>query len=303
MADAFSLEGLVKRFGDVLAVEDVSVRVAPGEVVALLGPNGAGKSTTIDMLLGLTRPDAGQVRVAGLSAAEAMDRGMVGAMAQNGTLLRDATVAELVGLFASLHRNPLPIREVLKRAGVTEYANRRCGKLSGGEQQRVRFALALVGDPDLLVLDEPTAAMDVDGRRRFWASMREYTETGRTVLFATHYLAEAEDYADRVVLMRHGRVVADGPVGEVRAAVAGRVLRAVIPNATRDTEAALATLPGVSRAVLRAGHAELSCADSDAAIRGLLREFPLAANIEITAVGLEEAFIALTADVEEGALR
>ncbi|MFC3450862.1 ABC transporter ATP-binding protein [Amycolatopsis speibonae] len=303
MADAFSLEGLVKRFGDVLAVDDVSVRVAPGEVVALLGPNGAGKSTTIDMLLGLTRPDAGQVRVAGLSAAEAMDRGMVGAMAQNGTLLRDATVAELVGLFASLHRDPLPTREVLKRAGVTEYANRRCGKLSGGEQQRVRFALALVGDPDLLVLDEPTAAMDVDGRRRFWASMREYTETGRTVLFATHYLAEAEDYADRVVLMRHGGVVADGPVGEVRAAVAGRVLRAVVPNATRDTEAALAALPGVSRAVLRAGHAELSCADSDAAIRGLLREFPLAANIEITAVGLEEAFIALTADVEEGASR
>jgi len=300
MADAFSLEGLVKRFGDVLAVDDVSVRVAPGEVVALLGPNGAGKSTTIDMLLGLSRPDAGQVRVAGLSAAEAMDRGMVGAMAQNGTLLRDATVAELVGLFASLHRNSLPVREVLERAGVTEYANRRCGKLSGGEQQRVRFALALVGDPDLLVLDEPTAAMDVDGRRRFWASMREYTGTGRTVLFATHYLAEAEDYADRVVLMRHGKVVADGPVGEVRAAVAGRVLRAVVPEAT---EAALAALPGVSRAVLRARHAELSCADSDAAIRGLLREFPLAANIEITAVGLEEAFIALTADETEGALR
>jgi len=303
MADAFSLEGLVKRFGDVLAVDDVSVRVAPGEVVALLGPNGAGKSTTIDMLLGLTRPDAGQVRVAGVSATEAMDRGTVGAMAQNGTLLRDATVAELVGLFASLHRNPLPTREVLKRAGVTEYANRRCGKLSGGEQQRVRFALALVGDPDLLVLDEPTAAMDVDGRRRFWASMREYTETGRTVVFATHYLAEAEDYADRVVLMRHGRVVADGPVGEVRAAVAGRVLRAVVPNATHDTEAALAALPGVSRAVLRAGRAELSCADSDLAIRGLLREFPDAANIEITAVGLEEAFIALTADVTEGVSR
>ncbi|GAB3739046.1 ABC transporter ATP-binding protein [Amycolatopsis oliviviridis] len=303
MADAFSLEGLVKRFGDVLAVDDVSVRVAPGEVVALLGPNGAGKSTTIDMLLGLTRPDSGQVRVAGVSAAEAMDRGTVGAMAQNGTLLRDATVAELVGLFASLHRNPLPTREVLKRAGVTEYANRRCGKLSGGEQQRVRFALALVGDPELLVLDEPTAAMDVEGRRRFWASMREYTETGRTVLFATHYLAEAEDYADRVVLMRHGRVVADGPVGEVRAAVAGRMLRAVIPDATQDTEAALAALPGVSRAVLRAGHAELSCADSDLAIRALLREFPRAVNIEITAMGLEEAFIALTTDAPEGALR
>ena len=297
---AFVLDGLAKRFGEVRAVDGVSVEVRRGEVVALLGPNGAGKSTTIDMLLGLTKPDAGEVRVGGGSPREAVDQGLLGAMMQNGALLPDVTVGEIVALVVSTHRNPLPAGEVLARAGLTELAKRRCGKLSGGERQRVRFALALAGDPQLLVLDEPTAAMDVDGRRAFWAAIREFADTGRTVLFATHYLAEAEDYADRVVLMRHGSVVADGPVAEVRAAVGGRVLKAVVPGAT---EAELAALPGVTSAQVRGGRAELACADSDTAIRGLLAAHPLAADIEITALGLEEAFLALTADEPEGALR
>lgn len=290
---AFALRGLTKRFGRVTAVSGVSVEVARGEVVALLGPNGAGKSTTVDMLLGLTAPDAGEVAVAGGSPREAVDRGLVGAMMQNGALLPDVTVGEIVGLVVSTHANPLPAAEVIARAGLGHLVKRRCGKLSGGERQRVRFALALAGDPRLLVLDEPTAAMDVDGRRAFWAAIREFAATGRTVLFATHYLAEAEDYADRVVLMRHGTVVADGPVAEVRAAVSGRVLKAVVPGAT-ETE--LALLPGVTSAQVRAGRAELACADSDAAIRALLTAHPDAADIEITALGLEEAFLALTAE-------
>ncbi|WP_290060014.1 ABC transporter ATP-binding protein [Amycolatopsis solani] len=290
---AFALHGLTKRFGRVTAVGGVSVEVARGEVVALLGPNGAGKSTTVDMLLGLTKPDAGEVTVAGGSPRQAVDRGLVGAMMQNGALLPDVTVGEIVDLVVSTHAKPLPAAEVLARAGLTDLVKRRCGKLSGGERQRVRFALALAGDPQLLVLDEPTAAMDVDGRRAFWAAIREFAATGRTVLFATHYLAEAEDYADRVVLMRHGAVVADGPGAEVRAAVSGRVLKAVVPGAT---EADLAALPGVTSVQLRAGRAELACADSDAAVRALLTAHPLAADIEIAALGLEEAFLALTAE-------
>jgi ABC-2 type transport system ATP-binding protein len=297
---AFALHGLTKRFGRITAVDGVSVEVAHGEVVALLGPNGAGKSTTIDMLLGLTQPDAGRVVVAGGSPREAVDRGLIGAMVQNGALLPDVTVGEIVALIVSTHANPLPAAEVLARAGLAHLVKRRCGKLSGGERQRVRFALALAGDPQVLVLDEPTAAMDVDGRRAFWAAIREFAGTGRTVLFATHYLAEAEDYADRVVLMRHGEVVADGPVAEVRAAVSGRVLKAVVPGAT---EAELAVLPGVTSVQLRAGRAELACADSDAAVRALLTAYPLAAGVEIAALGLEEAFLALTADETEGALR
>ncbi|MDT7798564.1 MAG: type transport system ATP-binding protein [Actinomycetota bacterium] len=295
---AFTLHGLTKRFGQVTAVDGVTVEVTHGEVVALLGPNGAGKSTTVDMLLGLTKPDAGEVTVAGGTPREAVDRGLLGAMMQNGALLPDATVGEIVDLVVSTHAKPLPAAEVIARAGLGNLVKRRCGKLSGGERQRVRFALALAGDPQLLVLDEPTAAMDVDGRRAFWTAIREFTATGRTVLFATHYLAEAEDYADRVVLMRHGAVVADGPVAEVRAAVSGRVLKAAVPGAT---EADLAALPGVTTVQLRAGRAELACADSDAAIRALLAAHPRAADIEITALGLEEAFLALTADETEGA--
>ena len=290
---AFALHGLTKRFGQVTAVGGVSVEVARGEVVALLGPNGAGKSTTVDLLLGLTKPDAGEVTVAGGSPREAVDRGLVGAMMQNGALLPDATVGEIVGLIVSTHENPLPAEEVIARAGLEKLVKRRCGKLSGGERQRVRFALALAGDPQLLVLDEPTAAMDVDGRRAFWAAIREFAADGRTVLFATHYLAEAEDYADRVVLMRHGVVVADGPVAEVRAAVSGRVLKAVVPGAT---DADLGRLPGVTSVQLRGGRAELACADSDTALRALLAAHPETSDIEITALGLEEAFLALTAE-------
>ncbi|GLY44453.1 ABC transporter ATP-binding protein [Amycolatopsis sp. NBRC 101858] len=295
---AFALHGLTKRFGRVTAVDGVSVEVAHGQIVALLGPNGAGKSTTVDMLLGLTKPDAGEVTVAGGSPRAAVDRGLLGAMMQNGALLPDVTVGEIVGLVVSTHAQPLPAAEVIARAGLQNLVKRRCGKLSGGERQRVRFALALAGNPDLLVLDEPTAAMDVDGRRAFWAAIREFAATGRTVLFATHYLAEAEDYADRVVLMRHGAVVADGAVAEVRAAVSGRVLKAVVPGAG---ESDLADLPGVTTVQLRAGRAELACADSDAAIRALLAKYPRATDIEITALGLEEAFLALTADETEGA--
>ncbi|MBN9744544.1 ABC transporter ATP-binding protein [Amycolatopsis sp. A1MSW2902] len=300
MTEAFRLTGLVKQFKQVRAVDGVSVAVRRGEVVALLGPNGAGKSTTIDMLLGLASPDEGSVRVFGGSPRAALDSGRLAAMVQNGFLLRDVTPAELVELHRSMFENPLPAKEVYARAGIGEFAKRRCGKLSGGQLQRVRYALALTGDPELLVLDEPTAALDVDARREFWASMHEFTAAGRTVLFATHYLAEAEDYADRVVLMRHGKVVADGAVDEVRANVSGRVIRAVVQGARPE---ALAALDGVARARVQGDRTELACTDSDLAIRALLTAFPQASSIEITSAGLEEAFLALTSDEPQGALR
>ena len=289
---AVTLAGLHKSYGDVHAVDGVDLVIAPGEVVALLGPNGAGKSTTVDLLLGLTAPDRGEVTVFGQSPRQAIVTGTIGAMLQNGSLLDDATVAEAVGLVAALHRAPLPVAEALARADIADLAKRSCTKLSGGQKQRVRFALALICDPDLLVLDEPTVAMDVETRRQFWRGMREYTDSGRTVLFATHYLEEAQEYADRVVLMRSGRVVADGSVAEVRATVSGRTLRAVVPGATR---AALEGLPGVRAVELRGDAVELACADSDAALRALLARWPAAHDVEITAVGLEDAFLALTA--------
>jgi len=287
------LTGLHKSYGDVHAVAGVDLVIAPGEVVALLGPNGAGKSTTVDMLLGLTRPDAGAVTVFGSAPHDAVATGAIGAMLQGGALLDDATVGETVGMVASLHRKPMPVAEALRRSGIEDLASRRCNKLSGGQKQRARFAVALVSDPDLLVLDEPTAAMDVQSRREFWKSMHGFTSSGRTVLFATHYLEEAETYADRVVLMRAGRIVADGSVAEVTALVSGRVIRAAVPGAA---QAALAALPAVTEVELRPTHAAISSSDSDQTLRALLATYPRAHDIEVTAMGLEGAFLSLTSD-------
>jgi ABC-2 type transport system ATP-binding protein len=298
LAAGLRIRGLAKSYGPVNAVAGIDLDIVAGETVALLGPNGAGKSTAIDMLLGLTRPDAGEVAVFGRSPEQAVRAGLVGAMLQSGGLISEVSVRELLVLAASLYRKPMPVDEVLERADLTELADRRTTKLSGGQTQRVRFALALVPDPELLVLDEPTAAMDVESRRRFWASMRQLTEAGRTVLFATHYLEEADQYADRVVLLAGGRVVADGPATAIKAVVGGRTIRVTLPGAA---EAALAALPGVS-AVERHGDAvRLACTDSDLALRALLAAEPTARDIEVGGADLEDAFVALTSPTASAA--
>ncbi len=296
------LAGLSKSFagphGQIRAVRGIDLRIAAGETVALLGPNGAGKSTTIDMLLGLLAPDAGTVSVFGRPPRDAVAQGRVGAMLQTGDLIRDLSVRELVAMMAALYPAPLDIDQVLELTGVQEIADQRTQKLSGGQSQRVRFAVALVSNPQLLVLDEPTVAMDVEGRRSFWKTMRAFAAGGRTIVFATHYLEEADAYADRAVLMAHGEIVADGPTTEIKAMVGLRTIRATLPDV--DAEA-LAALPGVSDAERRGEAVVLSCADSDAAIRALLAAFPDARDIEIAAAGLEQAFLTLTAeqDAEE----
>ena len=226
---ALLLRGLVKSWhgpgGPVHAVRGIDLTIERGETVALLGPNGAGKSTTIDMILGLARPDAGGVTVLGGTPRETIDAGRIGAMLQTGALIRDLSVRELVGMMASLYPHPLDVEEVLELTGLQEAARLRTQKLSGGQTQRARFAVALVSDPDLLVLDEPTVALDVDGRRAFWSAMRAFAARGKTILFATHYLEEADAQADRAVLMAGGRIVADGPTTEIKARVGTRTIR------------------------------------------------------------------------------
>jgi ABC-2 type transport system ATP-binding protein len=291
------LRGLAKSFpgpdGAIEAVRDVDVEISAGETVALLGPNGAGKSTTIDMLLGLLAPDRGSVSVFGSSPSEAVARGGVGAMLQTGALIRDLSVRELIAMMASLYPAPMDVEEVLELTGVAEIAAQRTQKLSGGQTQRVRFAVALVSNPELLVLDEPTVAMDVEGRRGFWTTMRAFAARGKTIVFATHYLEEADAYADRAVLMARGRIVADGPTTEIKAMVGTRTIRATLPGVDLD---ALASLAGVSAAERHGEVVILSCTDSDAAIRTLLADHPQARDIEITAAGLEQAFLELTVD-------
>ena len=296
------LRGLVKTYRsgarEIRAVRGIDVSVTAGETVALLGPNGAGKSTTIDMLLGLAAPDRGTVSVFGGEASAAVDAGRVGAMLQTGSLLRDLTVRELVAMIASLYPKPLELDPLLHLTGIAEIAGQRTQKLSGGQAQRVRFAIALVGDPELLVLDEPTVGMDVESRRAFWATMRELATRGRTVLFATHYLDEADAFADRVVLLARGSVVADGPPTEIKAMVGSRTIRATLPSVSvADLEA----LPGVTHAERHGESVQLVCSDSDQAIRALLHGFPAAVDIEIAGAGLEEAFLELTAGEDEEA--
>jgi ABC-2 type transport system ATP-binding protein len=292
------LSGLVKSYGAVRAVRGVDISVAAGETVALLGPNGAGKSTTIDMLLGLLAPDGGTVSVFGKTPSAAIHAGSVGAMLQTGALLRDLSVRELVAMMASLYPKPLALDDVLELAGLTEIADKRTQKLSGGQTQRVRFAVALISNPELLVLDEPTAALDVEGRHAFWAAMREFAARGKTIVFATHYLEEADAYADRVVLMAFGKIVADGPPTEIKAMVGTRTIRATLPGADL---AVLSALDGVSHADRHGGLVILNCSDSDAAIRSLLARFPDARDIEISGAGLEEAFLQLTGGDDEDA--
>ena len=291
-----ALQGLAKSFdgerGPVHAVRGIDVAVEPGETVALLGPNGAGKSTTIDMMLGLLEPDEGTAYVFGASPREAVASGRIGAMLQSGALIRDLTVRELISMVASLYPRPLGVDEAIAITGIEGIADRLTQKLSGGETQRARFAAALVSNPDLLVLDEPTVAMDVEARRAFWATMRGFASRGRTVLFATHYLEEADAYADRIILMADGRIVADGPPTEIKAMVGRRHIRATLPEAE---VAALESLPGVAHAERRGEAVFLNCSDSDAAIRGLLARYPDASDIEITGAGLEDAFVELTA--------
>jgi ABC-2 type transport system ATP-binding protein len=300
---AVQLNGIEKTFrspsGPVRAVRGVDIAINPGEVVALLGPNGAGKSTTIDVLLGLTKPDAGTATLFGRDPQAAIKEGQVAGMLQIGSLLRDLTVRELVTVIASLYPRPLGVDEVIDLVGIERIADRRTQKLSGGETQRARFALALVTNPDLLVLDEPTAAMDVEGRHDFWTTMRAFAERGKTVLFATHYLEEADMYADRAVLMARGKVVVDGPTTEIKARVGTRTIRATLPGASL---ALLSHLPGVATAEGRGEAIVLRCTDSDVAIRALIERFPRIRDIEISGAGFEEAFLELTrADEEEEA--
>ena len=196
---AVHLKGVRKTFGSVVAVDHVDLEMSRGEVAALLGPNGAGKSTTVDLLLGLTSPDRGSTTVLGLEPHKAVEQGLVGAMLQSGGMPPDVRVGDLVRVVSALHVHPLPAEEALERAGAVELKGRRVPQLSGGQLQRLRLALALLPDPQLLVLDEPTSAMDVASRRSFWSDLTDWGADGRSLLFTTHHLEEADAYADRVV--------------------------------------------------------------------------------------------------------
>jgi ABC-2 type transport system ATP-binding protein len=290
--EAISVEGVAKSYGDVRAVESLSLRVAAGQVVAVLGPNGAGKSTTVGMMLGLIEPDAGRVEVFGKTPIEAAAAGFVGAMLQNGELVPNLTVREIVGFVRGLYPDPMPLDEVLELAGLTDLANRRTGRLSGGQAQRVRFAMAIAGGPRVLVLDEPTAALDVESRRAFWVGMRAYAAGGRTILFATHHLEEADENADRVVVVARGRIVADGTPAEIKQLAGGRAVRFRLGD---QPAAGLRRLPEVTAVEVDGEVATLHTADPDTVVAALYGTGLTVRDLEITTPALEDAFLSLTA--------
>jgi ABC-2 type transport system ATP-binding protein len=290
-----SFTGAVRTFGDVRAVDGVSLRIGRGETVALLGRNGAGKSTAISLLLGLGAPDEGRVELFGAPPGQAVRAGLVGAMLQEARAVPRVTVRELVTFVAGRYPEPLPVARVLELAGVTELAGRRVDRLSGGQTQRVRFAVALAGNPSLLVLDEPTAALDVEARRVFWDAMRAYARGGRTVLFSTHYLEEADAYADRILVLDRGRIVADGTGEELRHAAGGSLV--AFDLAGRGT-AGLELLPGVRSVEVRGDRARLRTDDSDATVIALA-ELGAVRGLEVAPASLDEAFLALTGASDE----
>lgn len=212
---ALQATSIEQSFGTVKALRGVSLTLYPGEVVALLGVNGAGKSTLLDIALGLAKPKSGHISIYGMSPREAVRRSLVGAMLQSGAIPREGSVRSTIELVTSMYDNPVPTDVLLERTGLSNLGRRLLSKLSGGEMQRVRLALALAGDPDFLILDEPTSGMDALARRRFWDMMRAETATGRTLLFATHYLTEARKEADRIVIIDEGSIVLDAPTEEV----------------------------------------------------------------------------------------
>ncbi|WP_316670291.1 ABC transporter ATP-binding protein [uncultured Propionibacterium sp.] len=278
--------------GRIEAVKDVSLTVRAGEIVALLGPNGAGKSTTIDMILGLTRPDAGSVRVFGGAPLEASRSGRTAVVAQSGGLLADSTVYQTMRVLAALYPEP-DIGSCMDRAGIIDLADRQVAKCSGGEQQRLRFALALLPDPDLLILDEPTAGMDVQARHDFWREIRVEAQAGRTIVFATHYLEEVDEFADRVVLIKEGRVIADDSTDAIRTAAGGCVVSAELAHGAL----ARIGLPGTRLLEERAGRTYLHNRDSDALARRLLELG--GREIRVVPRSLDDAFLALTSTTME----
>jgi ABC-2 type transport system ATP-binding protein len=291
---ALRFEEVTYRYGPHVALGDVSFEVTRGQTLALLGPNGAGKSTTISLLLGLLRPQSGTVEVLGTSPQRAVADGRVGAMLQTGAgsgLLPGVRVGEAVQIVRRLFPRPSPFDEIVERAGIARLLDRKTQQLSGGQAQSVRFAIAIAGNPELVFLDEPTAAMDVAGRRSFWRMIREFGREGRTILFATHHLQEVERISDRVVVVNHGHIVADGPGAVLKAAVAARHVRFVCE---RPDGKLLDGLEGVTDLEVHGTSVRLDSLDADATVRELVRLRVDFQQLEVTGAGLEEAFIALT---------
>lgn len=297
MTDVVTIEGLRHTYGRTLALDGVDLTVAPGECVALLGPNGAGKTTLVNALTGLQRPTAGRVEIDGDDPQRAETRKRIGVVQQSVGFPRTLTVGELVAGWAVRYgRTASAAEPVLRELGITDLRGRRTHKLSGGQQQRLQLAMALVADPTLLVLDEPTAGLDVASRRAFWRILAARRARGAAVLLTTHQIEEAAATADRVVVLHEGRVVAEGSPIELTSRLPDRSISA---RTTLD-EPHLHKLPGVVDVTVDAGRARLTSTAPEAAVRTLLDADPYLTDLRVEAASLEEAVVSITAGTTTG---
>jgi ABC-2 type transport system ATP-binding protein len=285
------LAGVTKRYGTIEALKPLTLRIAAGRVTALLGPNGAGKTTAVKLLLGLTRPTTGTVRLFGVEPSARAARQRTGVMLQVAKVPDTLRVREHLDLFRSYYPRPMAMDDVLSAAGLEAIANRKYGELSGGQKQRVQFALAICGRPELLFLDEPTVGLDVESRRAFWQQVRRLAADGCAVLLTTHYLEEADALADRVVVLNRGEVVIDATPAGMKAVAAARRIRCI----TAVPGERIATMPGVHSVRQDGASVEILTNEAERVSRELLLSDPLLTGLEITGAGLEEAFLAITA--------
>ena len=285
-----SLDAVTKCYGQTKALDQLSLSLCPGEVVALLGPNGAGKTTVVRLLLGLISAGAGSIRVFGRDPRDADARVRTGAMLQVTRVPEMLRVREHIDLFRSYYPDPLSVSEVVRIAKLEGLEDRMFGKLSGGQKQRVLFGLALCGNPDLVFLDEPTVGMDIESRRGLWDQVRALSAAGKTVLLTTHYLEEADLLASRIIVMNKGKIVCEGTPAEIKHRVSGRRIRCI----TQLDPEFISTLPTVSDVqqdreaiVITAEHPEI-------VVREMLLRDETLHSLEISAAALEDAFLALT---------
>jgi len=293
-APVVELRAAMKRYGAVEALRGVDLVVQPGEITAILGPNGAGKTTALSLILGLRRPTSGTVRLLGLPPEHPQARARVGAMLQESGVPPMLTVAELVELYSSYYPHPRRAADVIAAAGLVGLERRRAGKLSGGQRQRLFFALALCGDPQLVVLDEPTTGLDVESRRHFWDVISELAARGTTVLFATHLLEEADALATRIVVINHGQIVRDGTPAQVKAQAGGKTI-----HVRADFDASIvATWPGVLRVTPTGSRLEIVATDAEAVLGRLFGGTTHVEEVTVEERALETAFLDLVQETE-----
>ncbi len=284
------LKGAVKNYGKVRALDGVDLAVTAGEVLAVLGPNGAGKTTAISLLLGLLRPDAGEATLFGESPTALTARRRIGAMLQTAGVPDTIMVGELITLFRSYYPDPRTFADVVSLAGADDILKRRYGKLSGGQQRRAQFALSIVGRTQILFLDEPTTGLDISARERMWKTIRMLAADGCAIVLTTHYLEEAEALADRVCVLAHGRVVAEGDVQQIRSRVSQRRVSCIC---SLDA-ASIAMWPNVRNIDRSGGRIEIVTDAPENIVRRLLSEDAGLSELEVRRAGLAEAFVEIT---------